>query len=385
MKLLSILLLLILCAHSFYNLEHGFYINEIFALYGFIVYISRKYYKQLKFDINNPISVLNWFLIILFLRIVLSLILNTVFDLYIFLRTISVFYSVFIFFLGIHIANNIKINRYIYYPYLIATALVGWFHGLYISVILYQGKVNRLFIISLLLAGGGMLIREDKLTTFCILLLWIIWFLFEKKQNLLSILRKRMGIILFISVLSSILFIYFAYKDTFIQFSNHGYDVFENDIDRNSYWRLMYWYYLIEQTINQYVFWGMGFGGKIFSHNESAIQGWLVNNFDNDYMEYVLGPHNSLIFLFTRTGLLGLVAFLLVLSAFAKYFIKHININRKYMYIYIAINMVMLFNVTLESPFFSIYYWTALGLAYGYLNKEKFILKYKNKKINYDK
>ena len=358
-------------------MEHGFYINEIFALCGFIVYIYRKYYKQLRFDIKNPISVLNWFLIILFLRIVLSLILNPVFDLYIFLRTISVFYSVFIFFLGIHIANNIKINCYTYYPYLIAAAVAGWFHGLYISVILYQGKVNRLFIISLLLAGVAILIRVEgnSSTTMCILAFWIVWFLLEKKQNLLFILRKRMVMILFISVLSSILFIYFSYKDTFIQFSNHGYDVFGNDIDRNSYWRLMYWYFLIEQTVIKYFLLGIGFGVKMFSHNESVIQGWLVNNTDNDYMEYVLGPHNSLIFLFTRTGLLGLITFLLVLSSFAKYFLKYININRKYMYVYIAINMVMLFNVTLESPFFSIYYWTALGLAYGYLNKEKSVLK----------
>jgi O-antigen ligase len=354
-------------------LEHDFYINEIFALCGFIVYIYHQYYKQLKFNINNPISVLNWFLIILFLRIVLSLILNPEFDLYTFARTISVFYSVFIFFLGIHIANNITISRYAYYPYLIATALMGWFQGLYVSIILYQGKVNKLFKISLLLAGVFLFARTERLTTLYILLLWAVWFLFERKQNLLSVLQKRMVRIVCASVLLSILFIYFSYRDTFIQFSNYGYDTFGSDVDDNSYWRLMYWYYLIEQTINQHVLLGIGFGTKIFNFNDPVIQGWLYNS-ENAYMEYVLGPHNSLIFLFTRTGLLGLISFLLVLSSFAKYFLKHININRKCMYVYIAINIVMLFNVTLESPFFSICYWAALGLAYGYLNKEKRML-----------
>jgi hypothetical protein len=374
MKLILSLLLFVFCIHSFYDLEHDFYINEIFALCGFIVYIYHQYYKQLKFNINNPISVLNWFLIILFLRILLSLILVSEFDLYIFARTISVFYSVFIFFLGIHIANNITISRYAYYPYLIATALIGWFQGLYVSIILYQGKINKLFKISLLLAGVSLLARTERLTTLYILLLWAVWFFFERKQNLLSVLQKRMVRIVCASVLLSILFIYFSYRDTFIQFSNNGYDMFGTDVDNNSYWRLMYWYYLIEQTINQYVLLGIGFGTKLYNYNNPMLQGWLDVNLDNDYMEYILGPHNSLIFLFTRTGLLGLVSFLLVLSSFAKYFFKHININRKYMYVYIAINIIMLFNVVLESPFFSIHYWTTLGLAFGYLNKEKRML-----------
>jgi hypothetical protein len=375
MRLLLILSLFILYAHSCYDLEHTFYINEIFALCGFIAYIRYQYYKQLKFDMRNPISVLNWFLVVLFLRIVLSLILNEEFNFYIFLRTISVFYSVFIFFLGIYVANNIKISRYVYYPYSIIAAMAGGLWALGLSVILYQGKINRLYMILSVTLGLFIYSRivNNENTVLCIVLTWLLFFMVEKKYGFLQYIRNYSSRILLFTVFFAIFFIYFIYGDMFKTFTTYGIESIGTDIDKNMYWRLMYWYYLIEQTINHYALLGIGFGNALFSLNNPILEGWLHNELTkpNQYIEYVLGPHNSLIFLFARTGFLGLISFLLVLSSFFKYFLKYIFINPKFIYVFIAINVAMIFNVVLGSPMGSIMYWMSVGLSYGYITIEK--------------
>jgi hypothetical protein len=379
-RILSTIFLIILSIHSFYDLEHQFYVNEIFALCGFFIYFRYKYYLQIKFDINNPVSALNWFLIVLLFRISLSLIVNPDFNSYVFLRTISIFYSVFIFFLGIFVVNKIKNIKIFCYPYLIATAVIGSFHGLYITLILYQKKVTKIFKIVIILSGLGMVIRAggNSLTTICILSAWILYFFYEANQKkLLNI--KYIGYILFSSVGFALIFIYIYYKNTFSDFTYYGYSVFGDNIDTNIYWRLMYWYYSIEQTIEHHFLLGIGFGTKIYDLSDPMVSGWLPHGKDvNPYIEYVHGPHNSLIFIFVRTGIIGLIVFLSVLTSFLNYFFKYQKINIKYICVFIAVNIVMFFNVTLESPRFSIYYWMCMGLSYGYLNKSLCVMN-KNK------
>jgi len=373
LRFLLILLLVVFGIHLWFDLEHSIYINEIFSLLGFFVYCQQKYYKQIRFNIQNPISVLNWFLIILFLRIVLSLILNNEFNGYVFLRTISIFYSIFIFFLGLYVADKLIINKYLYYPYLILSSLIGRFYAFSFSIILYQGKVNKTFKIFLILATAVLFFRvEDSSTTLVMLLCWVFYFTIEKRKKLLLFIQKKTFSILFIIVLIIISFIYLFYGDTFMNFAYYGYGVFGDEIDGNLYWRLMYWYYTIEHTIQENILIGVGFGTKLFSLKNPLLQGWLhAGEFTkpNAYIEYVLGPHNSLIFLFARTGIIGLTSFILLLSSFLKYFLKNRYVNQRYMYVFIAINIAMVFNVILESPTLSIFYWFNLGLCFGYLNQ----------------
>jgi hypothetical protein len=162
------------------------------------------------------------------------------------------------------------------------------------------------------------------------------------------------------------------YFDVYQGFLHGSYGYFGDDVDNNAYWRLMYWLYLITSNFNEFLVTGIGFGTKLFDLGDTGVW-WIVPSElsrGNELIEYVLGPHNSLVFIFKRTGLLGIYIFLMFLFHLMKLAFE--SRNPGLICCLVVLNVNLVFNVILESPLWSINYWFMSGMCYAQL------LRYRN-------
>jgi O-antigen ligase len=131
-------------------------------------------------------------------------------------------------------------------------------------------------------------------------------------------------------------------------------------IDGNSTWRLVLWKQVLTDHFPANLF-GLGLGTPIFRY-------YPVEDYNKlDSLPYILGAHNSYIYLFGRLG----IVYLLVLAVLYTHIFKEYFYHKTFYYSnntillfwsFYAVSIIALFNPALESPVYAAGYWLVLGL-----------------------
>ena len=132
-------------------------------------------------------------------------------------------------------------------------------------------------------------------------------------------------------------------------------------IDGNNTWRLVLWKQVIVDDFPANIF-GLGFGTP-------ALKYFPVEDLNKiPSLPYVLGSHNSFIYLFGRLGIVYVIlAGLIYWVVFWEYFKKrqyYVANNQLLIFLsFFAISVIALFNTVLESPVYAAGYWLLLGFT----------------------
>ncbi|HET9053033.1 MAG TPA: hypothetical protein VFM90_02595, partial [Cyclobacteriaceae bacterium] len=132
-------------------------------------------------------------------------------------------------------------------------------------------------------------------------------------------------------------------------------------IDGNSTWRLVLWDQLIVDDFPANIF-GLGFGTPVLKY-------YPVEDYSKlDTLPYVLGGHNSFVYLFARLGLLYiLVTIYIYIIVFREYFYHKAyylaNNQALIFWSFFTMTMIALFNPALETPIYASAYWLLLGFT----------------------
>jgi len=134
-------------------------------------------------------------------------------------------------------------------------------------------------------------------------------------------------------------------------------------IDGNTTWRLVIWNQIIVDKFPANLF-GIGFGTPM-------LKAYPIDDYSKlTTLPYVMGGHNSFIYLFGRLGIPFLLLITLIyITVFKEYFYyKQYYYSTNHILVFwsfFAITVMALFNPILESPMFASGYWMLLGfIAY---------------------
>ncbi|MDK0654546.1 O-antigen ligase family protein [Clostridium perfringens] len=207
-------------------------------------------------------------------------------------------------------------------------------------------------------------------TTAFLMLMVYIGEIFLNKKILDSINSKRY---IFYVVIIGILIFTFFNKDTINQFLAKK--------DANYWWRFNYWATEFK-TLKESYFIGSGFGSTYASTSIFEIlSGGFIDPETGTFVNsakvlFTTAQHNSYMNIIYRTGIIGLILFLNIIVSlifnYKKYLIN--NYDRLLYLAFINVNIIIGFNVGLESPQFLIPFYLSL---FGLMSLEK---KYKNEK-----
>jgi hypothetical protein len=131
-------------------------------------------------------------------------------------------------------------------------------------------------------------------------------------------------------------------------------------IDGNTTWRLVIWEQILVERFPSNIP-GAGFGTPILKY-------YPIEDYKKlSTLPYVMGGHNSFIYLFGRLGLLYLLIMIpIYITLFREYFyFKQYYYNNNQVLIFwsfFSITVMAFFNPILESPVFASGYWMLLGL-----------------------
>jgi O-antigen ligase len=130
-------------------------------------------------------------------------------------------------------------------------------------------------------------------------------------------------------------------------------------IDGNTTWRLVIWNQILVDKFPANLF-GIGFGTPM-------LKAYPIDDYSKlATLPYVMGGHNSFIYLFGRLG----IPFLLLITLIYITIFKEYFYHKSYYYStnqilifwsFFAITVMALFNPILESPMFASGYWMLLG------------------------
>jgi O-Antigen ligase len=133
------------------------------------------------------------------------------------------------------------------------------------------------------------------------------------------------------------------------------------DIDGNSTWRLVLWNQLLVDDFPKNIF-GLGFGTPVLKY-------YPVEDYNKLHtLPYVLGGHNSYVYLFARLGIVYLVLTLYIyVAVFKEYFYYKAWYRSNNLLLvfwsFFTVTMIALFNPVLESPIYASAYWMLLGFT----------------------
>ena len=132
-------------------------------------------------------------------------------------------------------------------------------------------------------------------------------------------------------------------------------------IDANTTWRLVLWKQVITDHFPENVF-GLGFGTPVVNY-------YPVEDYRKlSTLPYVMGAHNSFIYLFGRLGIIYIILALAIYThIFREYFYYksyyYSNNGVLVFWSFFVISVITLFNPVLETPLFAAAYWILLGLT----------------------
>jgi hypothetical protein len=192
----------------------------------------------------------------------------------------------------------------------------------------------------------------------------------NNRKKLFEVLKNLWIGCLILCILSIPFFL--LYQNTFYSSLERLLTIFSPTEETNSSWRLFTWK-IILSDMNIYD-WLIGNGW-----------GWQIPIFEFNDRVYgaagqIRGFHNSFLFYFYHIGLVGLGLFFLFVINVYKNAIRKLNdcssqIYRKVNSLIaanIGILVFSLFNVVLEGPYMSFFFWITLGMIYNYPNLFQF-------------
>lgn len=343
--------------------------NELLSATGAVIFI----YKRFRFG-RDAISIGIVLLLIWgSFHIVTSLFRMD--NIYYYLRNTVIIYSVMTFFIGYYLLKYldgfisfINTGLKIYLITFLFLPVHHYFFERFSTSTLFPALVRNVkpFLVPSIIVSLNIVlaINYDSSTAIILAAFYIIVFIapgykFFKQVALVSLLAF---ICVFIYLLPNLDLIKLRYSPYTY---NAIYDVINSHpllaIDGNSTWRLVLWKQIIVDLF-PYNLLGFGFGTPLLRY-------YPVEDFSKlDSLPYILGAHNSYVYLFGR---LGLIYILLILGIYAKIFKEYFyhkvyylaNKQNLIFLSFFAISVIALFNPTLESPIYAGMYWLLLGFT----------------------
>ena len=133
------------------------------------------------------------------------------------------------------------------------------------------------------------------------------------------------------------------------------------NIDGNSTWRLVLWDQLLVHDFPANIA-GMGFGTPVLKYYPVEDYAKL------ETLPYVLGGHNSFVYLFARLGVVYLVLTVCIYLVLFKEYFHHkayykANNQVLLFWSFFTMTVIAMFNPALESPIYASAYWLLLGFT----------------------
>lgn len=349
------------------DLERYTYYNEIFSLLGLLLslhFFTKKYKALTKVELVYFI-----FLIFGFFLIMVSYTSMIKTGMYLSLRTMPIFYNSFCFILGYYLYQYCFNERFYHLtvkfskPLLLLSLIMPWRLTPQVFAMLYLKSYKAVFFyltIFILVNGGS--------TSITAILFVGAIYLYKSTH----IAKKLMSIRwLYLFILLFFLLLYFS-GDIYEYFLDIGYEDYFG-LDVNLTWRYMFWVYLFQEVIINNPFMGIGFGTPLFLLD--IAPDFLTSDDGSRNTEYTLGTHNSLVYLISRMGGVGLfIVLILHVLIYSKAFkaIKKNRSNKITEIEMLTLSSLMflnsaIFNVVLETPLYGGLYWVTLGLLYSSL------------------
>ncbi|HYJ37500.1 MAG TPA: hypothetical protein VEV87_02745 [Chitinophagaceae bacterium] len=345
------------------------FFNELISLTGFLVLA----YKRFRIS-NDPISI-SIILLLLWTAFHGLISIFRMDSIYYYLRNLVIAYSVMAFFIGFYclpyLANYLKkirsllrlyigifilirLPRYLFerfgmavlFPALFKKASYKWMPHILVALNIVYGIVYDAFTI-LILSGFYILLFLSpgykfflRFVFVCVLAFSIIFIYLQPNLSLIS---NR----------------YSPYHTAGI------YDVVNShpllSIDGNNTWRLVLWKQIIVDDFPGNLF-GFGFGTPV-------LQYYPVEDVQKIHsLPYVLGAHNSFVYLFGRLGIVYLflagLIYLVIVKEYFEYKRYYVENNQELIFLsFFAISIIALFNTVMESPVYAAVYWLILGFT----------------------
>ncbi|HEY8387580.1 MAG TPA: O-antigen ligase family protein [Parasegetibacter sp.] len=355
--------------------EKKLFFNEILSLSGFLILAANRFAVN-RGAINNCIIIL---LVWCGLHLITSLFLMD--GVYYYLRTSVIVYSIFSYFIGYFLFE--QLGRFIQtiLPYLRVYLIVFLFVN--VPVLFERYGMAMLF----------PAIFKNIITRNTLLLLALINVIYSfTYPSATSILVAGIYLVLYLSpsfkvfsriiglstILAVTLFVYFlpvlSLADGYTPENEEGVrNVIAAhpilSLDPNTTWRLIFWKQVLIDHFPRNLI-GLGFGTPMITYFPVEDPEKLHT------LPYVFGAHNSFVHLFGRLGL----PYLLITGYLYFYIMKDYFKNKAYyirnnsillFWSFLAISMIALFNPVLETPIFSSAYWMILGFVAAAIERRK--------------
>ena len=365
------LIFLIFIVHSIFNLEKLVFVNEVFSFLGILILMSSILLKKEKLDHTSRLVIL--FFLFMSLYAIYSYLFLRVGSNYEYFRTLPIVYSIPSYFLGVRFVGSGAFSRFleiskikvIRYSIAFSSVFVGGrLSNQILFPILSNNEKNKMFFIFLMLTI--FLIFKGGATSFIYFLFILLFQLLKKKEIFYRIIVNNTFYITCIMLLITINYIYY---DLFTSFIFFGWDFFEYGADVNLIWRYAYWNYMFDINISKNPLLGIGFGTPLFDSYDP--HSWFITmaSPEDEFLPYTHGTHNSLIYLLVRSGIIGLLLFLLPIY----HIFKEILVNKLYksylieslLISFMFLIIALLFNVFLETPLYASVFWITLGILSG--------------------
>lgn len=346
--------------------EKQFLFNEILAVTGLITLA----YKRFKVG-NDIISICMIFLLAWCgIHLVTSIFLKDSFAYY--ARNAVIAYSMFSFFIGFYllkyVGNYLKSVRNLLRYY------IGFFLFVYTPMLFERYGVSTLFpalfknakhaVVPLLLIGINIIYAFTYESSTAMVIALFLFLLFISPGYRFF----KQTVTLFI-ICFALLFFYLhpnlsLIKNQFSPHNNKGItEVMDSHpllaLDGNTTWRLVIWDQIIVDRFPENIY-GIGFGTRMLNYFPIEDYRKLKT------LPYVMGGHNSFIYLFGRLGIVFLLIMVVIYTkVFREYFyFKDYYYSNNKIFVFwsfFAITIIALFNPVLESPLFASAYWLLLG------------------------
>lgn len=366
-KIICYLILTIFIAYVItpWFFEKNFLFNEILAFSGFCILIYKNKKIPNSYIIRCTLLLMSWCIV----HLITSLIRTD--NLLYYLRNTVIFYSMFTFFVGFFLFSyflvymerirkflQLYIGIFLFIP--LPRIMFERFGVAMLFPFLFQRIANWQLLPIMISINIIYAITYKSSTAFFLALFYgLLWiapsYKFFKQIVIVGLISFT---IFFILMIPNFNLIANPGKD-------HGiYDVINSNwilgLDGNSTWRLVLWKQALIDNFPANIF-GIGFGTPMMKYFPVEDPS-KINS-----LPYVLGAHNSFIYLLGRLGIVYLIITIMIYrSIIAEYFYyKAYYYNSKrilFFWSFFAITIIAMFNPTLESPIFSGAYWFVLGL-----------------------
>ncbi len=362
-----------------YFFERKLLFNEILSAIGFLLLVSKRFRID-KDHINIAFALLlGWGAV----HAIVSL--ARMDSLYFYFRNLVILYSMMGFFIGYYLFRYL--GAYIKKIRSLLRAIIGVFIFIPLPRILFE-RFGVAMLFPALFKNAAAKSTSLLLIAMCIIYAFVY-------SSSTSALVAMFFMLLFISpgyrffmqtmfcvfVAFTVVFIYLhpnlaliSYKFTFFS-ENPIYNVIRShpllSIDGNSTWRLVLWNELIVDDFPGNLF-GLGFG-------TSALKYYPVEDYAKlDTLAYVLGGHNSYIYLFARLGIVYVFITLYIYGVVFKEYFYHkkyylANNEALIFWSFFIMSIIAMFNPALETPIYASAYWMLLGFTARAIHNRKMI------------